>query len=214
MLTVAEFAAQLRSSEGAAFDVTTPQVEVIVNRWVRRLAVASLWVRDERELGPTVAGQDRYVIDPDIIEIHDLVVGADLSERQSVETLFRLGAGSAFLVNGPPWTVYADRADATTGAKLLMLYPIPDSDGVSLTALCAVIPATLGENDTPPFPDDQIETLLNGCKATLYREQDENPDEGATYEALFAQEAEDLRRRRNGMLGGTFRIPSYRDIAP
>jgi hypothetical protein len=215
MLTVDELVDQLRSAEGAGFDVEATQDRNVVNRWARRLAVASLWVRDERELGPSVAGQDRYEIPGDIIEIHDLIFDGELAARKPVEDLFRLGAGSALLTNGPPWTVYADRSDATTGAKLLMLYPPPDDDDLPITALCAVIPGELGPDDSPPFPDDQEETLLNGCKATLYRELDENPDEGATYEALFVQQAEDLRRRRNSMVGsGAFRIPSYRDTVP
>jgi hypothetical protein len=205
---------QLRSAEGAGFDVGVNQTRIVVNRWIKRLAVASLWVRDERELGPTTAGADRYVIPPDIVEIHDLLVGDELAARKSVEDLFQLRSATAFLTGGPPWTVYADRASSTE-QKLLMIYPPPETDGISITALCAITPAELEGGDTPPFPDDHEDTILNGAKSTLYREIDENPDEGDRYEAMFTAQAELLRKQRNLRVGaGAFRIPSYRDVAP
>lgn len=212
MRTFDELVSQLRSAQGAGFDVTAGQAGIVLNRWIKRLAVTSKWIREERELGPSVLNQDLYEIDDDIVDIHELVVAGQPAQRKSIDDLFNLKSGQASLSNGPPWTVFCPRNDAA-GDKFVAIYPVPDVAGASLLALCSVAPPDLSGTSRPPFPDDQEDTLLNGCKATFYRELDENPDEGDRFEQLFRDEAERLRRRGNSRVGsGPFRIPSYRDV--
>jgi hypothetical protein len=200
--------AQLRAAEGGGFDVGTDQARIVLNRWIKRLATISRWVKEERELGPTVSGQDTYAVDPDIVEIELLVVGGAEAERKSRSALFRLKNGSATLRGGPPWIVYA-HSYLADGSKEFSIFPGPDADGTvlsgaSITGLCAVTPGTLSGGDIPPFPDDQEETLLNGAKSELYRTLDEDPDSGDRYEQLFLAAAEDLRRRGNAQVGSGF----------
>lgn len=219
MLTFNQLVAQLRDAQGAGFDVSATQAGIVLNRSIKRLATASKWIREEREFGPAVAGQDTYPIPADIVDIHELIIAGEPSQRASTEDVFRLKAGSVSLRGGPPWTVFCQRSDAT-GTKLLGIFPAPAvneqvAPGASLLALCSVSPADIQGSNVPPFPDDFEDTLLAGAKATLYRDLDENPDEGDIYEQRFDAGAEKLRRRANSRVGnGAFRIPTYRDLVP
>lgn len=212
MLTVSQLVSELRAAEGAGFDVSAIQATLVVDRWIKRLAAVSKWIREERELGPAVAGVDVYEIDNDIVDIHEMVVGGEPAQRVSVTDIFRLKSGQSWLRNGPPWVVFCPKFDSV-GTKMVQVYPAPEV-GTSLLGLCSVMPAgTLANDYVPPFPDDYEETILNGAKSTLYRELDENPDEGDYYEQKFMADAETLRRRANSRVGsGPFRIPSYRDV--
>lgn len=215
MLTFAELVDQLRSPAGAGFDVPKDQAEEVLNRVLKRFASLSKWITEEVELGPTVAGQDIYEVDENIIEIHELYVDGADTQRVSSRDIMRLNAGVSWLRNGPPWTVFTDRETAE-GVKELQIYPVPMADGASLLGFCSVLTPdllapTVNNNFNPPFPDDMEDALLDGARAILYRDLDENPEMGDYYQAKFEAQGEVLRRRGNKRVGsGAFQIKVVR----
>lgn len=201
-----DLVAQLRAAEGAGFDVSATQAGIVLNRWIKRLAALSKWVREERDLGPAVAGVDTYDLDSDIVDLHDLLVDGGDALEVSPTDFFRLKAGTKWLQGGPPWIAYAAR-DTADGTKQFSIYPAPESV-TTIVGLVSIMPGDLSHNQKPPYPDDMEQALLDGAKSTLYAELDENPGASDYYEQKFVTAAELLRRRANSQVGsGFFQAP-------
>lgn len=202
---------QLRSAEGGGWDVSPTQAGVVLNRWIKRLAAISKWVKDEVDLGLTVVGQDTYDCPANVLDLHELVIGGLDTKRESRRNLFKLKNGTAWLV-GPPYAVFAP-VYSSDGTHRFQIYPGPGdtgdvTTGLQMSALCSVVPSDLSGSQAPPFPDDFENTLLTGAKSQFYRELEEDHDTGDRLEAEFLRDAEDLRRRGNTQMSdGFFQIP-------
>lgn len=199
MLTFDELVARLRSPEGGGFNVSPTRAGELVNQAIRRLAVVSEWIIDERELGPTVAGQDLYDLPDVIAKVKGIKIAGDpMWARASTTGLWDLAAGNVRLE--PKFSgAFAQREQGED--KKLGLWPTPGTDGLSIIGLVALTPAPLSGAQVPPFPDDAEDAVQWFAKAIAYEEIDEDLASAQGFRDMALGYAGELKSRNNSRIG-------------
>lgn len=188
------------------FDVAVSMMYGWANE-VHQTAVAdSKYLEDGRLLGTTVAGTAVYDMGTDVVEIIDLYLD-DLSgsgpqdyQATSPRGLWDLKAGRTALTGsaGGRWA----RAFGSAGEKRFELWPVPDSSGVQIQALVAVVPAVMTAGMSPVIPADMHGDLVDGAIALGLLRIDERPASASAFQAKFNAMVVKLRRRRVSQAGG------------
>lgn len=187
-------------SEGG-IDATQTQALAWANDRYRRLVAGAKWRKLFRNIGPTVAAQARYAVADDVVDVLSVRVATSASYKLiSIEELWELQSSESVRITSRG--LFAPSFDDDTNAESVELYPTPDTAGLSITALVAVLPPTLGLTDTPQIPEDYH---LTGIKAGVIADGlkliDEQHAEGSVWEGEFQESIERLRRRRNSRIG-------------
>ena len=182
-------------------DATPAQGLVWANDRYRRLVAGSKWRKLFRDIGPTVAGQSRYAIADDVVDVLSVRVASSAPYRLiSIEELWELQSSASVRITSRG--LFAPAFDDDTNAEAVELYPAPDAAGESITALLAVLPPALAADDTPQIPEDYH---LTGIKAGVVADGlkliDEQHSEASVWEQEFQDSIERLRRRRNSRVG-------------
>jgi hypothetical protein len=191
---------RLRSPEAGGFGISATRAGEVVNEAIRSLASQSQWVMGEVELGETVAGTARYELPANVVDISGLLIGEStawkrVGSKQWWE--FRYGRRS---VPASHSGVFAPMFNEES-ERLVAIFPVPDTTGVTIQALCSLIPADLEEDDIPPFPSDYEQTIMDFAKETLYEEVDEDTVTATVYGNRARARAELLRQRKNSQVG-------------
>lgn len=199
MRTFDELVARLRSPEAGGFGITTTRGGELVLQAIRRLAVVSEWLTDEREIGPTVVDQFLYDLDDDVIDVKGLMIDGDPKyQRVSTTEAWDLAAG-VIPIEARFSGSYSPRISA--GNKKVGISPIPDTAGLSIVALVAIIPDDISGSEVPPFPDDAEDSISRFARAMAYEEVDEDFATADAVEAKALAYAGELHSRGTARVG-------------
>lgn len=182
-------------------DATPAQGLVWANDRYRRLVGGAKWRKLERDLGPTVVDQARYTLADDVVDVLSVRVGGSAPYRLiSIEDLWELQSGESFRTTTRG--LFAPAYDDDSEAEAVELSPTPDTAGLAVKALVAVLPPALGVSDTPKVPEDfHMTGIKAGVIADGLKLIDEQHAEGQVWEGEFTDAVERLRRRRVGRVG-------------
>lgn len=168
---------------------TAAEIKSWINEAYKRMVVRARWRKAQVQLAVTVAGQDTYAV-PDTVE--DIIEGLE--------------------IDGEP--VAWESAYADDGTAEIVLGTVPETAGVSITALAALSPPPLvADADVPIVPGDFHDAIVDGAIATGLRRVEERIAEADSYEGRYLSEIEGLRRRGNMRLNTgpvTLQVAGYR----
>ena len=177
------------------FDAHRDDIAAWANERLSRMVSESLWRAVEREVGVTRAGQAVYPLEPEMVDLRGLRVGAAQYGSASREQMWALQDPTcpATLVGAG---VYAPTFDAD-GNAAIELWPVPSREGVRMTALMAYEPPLLvGGEDVPALPAHFHSYLLDWVIATAYEELDGRWDLADPHERRFEVGIQRLERER------------------
>lgn len=173
------------------FDLTQARGLQILNARYSKMVAEARWLRVTIDMGVTVADQESYAADPDVVELYELQIGGlgyTKARRQDM-IASRLGRLSLRGSGG----VFIPDADGT-GADRFTVYPVPGSPaGDAITAFAAVLPPALALGDVPVVPADFLDGLVEGVIATGLARDAEQLAAADRFEARFNAEVERLR---------------------
>lgn len=207
-MTVAEMTARLQ----AMFDVTTATAEAYINERHRRMVTDAMWRAATSTVATTVADQANYDLPGNVVDVKRIRIdhpsdGVQIFDPVGIEQLWEIDRGQATLtgiggVFAEDWT--------SSGTVQVRLYPAPDTGGLTIKALTALLPGDLASGDSPIVPTEFHPAILDGAIADSYREQESNPGAAERHEQLFLEGVERLRKRKNTRVGGSTRMQLYR----
>lgn len=205
MRTIADAIAQLQGAEAGGFDFSAAQAASLLNEGVKRFAARSEWLKAELELGPTVANQEGYETPENVVKLIGLQVGSITYTATDLRTLWQYKQqGLPARIEG----VYAERFNSDGKIKSFSLLPIPEADGVAVSALAVITPEDLTGDDPLPFPEEYNRGPLEYAKGIAYEDVDENPESGTYFIRRADERADDLRLEAQSRTGrGPYRIP-------
>lgn len=186
--TVEELVDQVRT-EGS-FDLTVEAVLRSFNQQHRRMVAESRCYRQEVSIGPTVDDQAVYLLDPDIIEVTELMVDGVPWKRTGTRSL--AGLRGQLLRTCGVGGVYA-QWPSPAGAEQVMLYPVPVG-GLAVTGVAAMRAPDLVLTDRPMVPPEFHEALVGATIGALIGRVDEGLGAAQTYKDQFEVDIEKLRR--------------------
>lgn len=169
MSVVAELLAGVQ--EDANMDVKEAQaLRWLTGRQRQMCAVAGCY-RKTLDLGPVVAGQSTYALDPGIVEILQVTVG-ELVYGDARHADYAMGERGWLWLTGEGGI--AGREDSAAGAQELRLFPVPSEGSeptpgeAHLSLYCKVeAPAiVVGDDSTVVIPSDYYDALVSGAIAT------------------------------------------------
>lgn len=190
-----------------AFDTSGANVtDETIRTWLdakhREMLVRAKFRKELVELGPTVAGQQGYDIPDRVSEITALQVGGSAEwTRLKIEDFWALLAQQAALTGGSVGAYAETRTTATSlsgaGNAQVALYPTPTAAGLSITALCVVIPSalTIVPDSSLVVPADFYQPLISGAIGMGLERTDARFDISAGFNAQFEQGVQLLKRR-------------------
>lgn len=186
--TVSELLEQVVEEGG--FDISNEAALRAFNQQHRKMVVRSRCLRREMLLGDTVADQQAYSLDPDIVEVLGLTLDGVPWKRTGGRSWAALRAGTSVLrgVGG----VYAEWPDAS-GNEQLVLYPVP-AVPAEMRVLVALRPQDLLTTDHPQVPSEYHEALVDATVGVLLGRVDERLGDAAAWRASFDMAIEELRR--------------------
>lgn len=190
---------------------------------VRQAIAESRWLKQRRDLGPTVAGTSEYAVDIDVIQLKMLRVGTSRPWAQTtLEALWIAEADSnAVSFSGRAPGVYAASfeeeaaQDVDDVPRYVKLWPAPDRSGLKIEATCAVSHKKITA-DTPgtyvlQVPDDLVEQIaVDGAIARGLTLVSERADLAAPFLQRHVDAKAELKRRANSQLGGGVRYVPVR----
>lgn len=193
----ARFKTDLRTLAGVDVDDTV--AGQIVNDRYRMMVGRAKWQMQEVDLGATVAGQERYPIGDDIVDLEELLVGGEPYLRVGTRQLYRLKTGRLRL----SWDVSGAFAPAfdSDGVESVGLFEVPETAGDALLGFAAVLPTPLSGTQLPVVPEDIHPFLRDGCVADGLRLVDERLGEADNLDARFEQGIILLQQRKNSRVG-------------
>lgn len=163
------------------YDVTTTHAAEVANERLKRMVAEAKSLRAIKEIGTTVADQASYSLDPTVVQIIEAkVVYADgqvnYKGEVNISTLWDIDSGEAQVTNSdgyPYWVAIEPDSDSSMTTASFRLYPAPAEDGLEITGLVALRPATItyGSATALPIPTDVEEHLQAGCEAQLSSEE-------------------------------------------
>lgn len=163
----------------------------LINEGMRELAVRSEWTKTTRNLGNTVAGTAAYAIPADVYRILHVAVDnvpVASGDEQMVQSVID---GDLYL---RARAVYYTSFDSS-GVEKLYLYPTPDTDGLTINALCVYRPADLATNGIPPLPAEFHRNIVHYAAFNLLTAP-EDADRRDFYQTQYEMGCERLRQLR------------------
>lgn len=179
------------------------------------------WLKQRRMFGPTVADTDEYVVDDDVIMVRSLRVGRTRPwARTTIEAIWYAEAGDAALTRGcpgafaPSWEEEADQ-DVDDVPKYVKLWPVPDTAGLNVEAVCAVnhkpIVSDTSDSYKLQLPEDLAQKIaVDGAVAIGITRVHERADLAAPYLARYENGKQQLKARANSQVGGGVRYVPVR----
>jgi hypothetical protein len=191
-VNLGQYVSGVRAEGG--IDASEDVVKGWANERLREMVARSKWRMAEINLGATVAGQARYVVADDVVDIEGLMVGSLPYVPVSRQKLWGIKYGDLSVTSGRG--VFAPAPDSS-GVEAIELYPVPDEAGIAIPALVALEPVTLANNsDEPDIPVDLHGYWRDGGLATGLALMDERLAESDRFEARFEQGVEMLSKRK------------------
>lgn len=205
MRTFGEAVAQLQGAEAGGFNFSPAQAALLLNEGVERFAARSEWIRAERNLGPTVAGQEEYSLDDEIVKVKGLEIAGVPYTAVDVLTVWQY---KQFGLPPQMAGAYAERFNEDGKIRAIGLLPVPEEDGQPILSLAVLLPGELTAEDELPFPLEFRRGPLDYAKGIAYEDVDENPESGRFFIERANAKADELRELGNSRLGsGPYRIP-------
>jgi hypothetical protein len=189
---------QLVAAVLAEFDADQAQVEGWANERHRRMVGESLWRGVEKPVGVTVAEQDAYPVDVDMLNLRLLSVNGVTYGQVSPEQMWSVVSGDGWLCGDG---VFSQSYDAA-GVAQVKLWPVPSTDGLVIQGLMAFEPPDLGTNDSPIFPSHLHSYWRDGVYADAYEIVGVRQDLAQIHEGRFERGIEMLARLKVSRLGG------------
>jgi hypothetical protein len=203
--TFGEAVAQLQGAEAGGFNFSPAQAALLLNEGVERFAARSEWIRAERNLGPTVAGQEEYSLDDEIVKVKGLEIAGVPYTAVDVLTVWQY---KQFGLPPQMAGAYAERFNEDGKIRAIGLLPVPEEDGQPILSLAVLLPGELTAEDELPFPLEFRRGPLDYAKGIAYEDVDENPESGRFFIERANAKADELRELGNSRLGsGPYRIP-------
>lgn len=184
-----------------------------LNAAVQRAISKSLYLKQIRQLGPTVANQPDYAVDNDVIQVETVRVnGSRPWGRARLEDLWAaegqpaaaqiLGAPGFF---APSWETEAAQ-DVDDVPHNIRLYRAPTVSGQTIEAICSVmhkqITVATAANYALQLPEDlALEIAVDGAVAIGMLRVHERADLAAPYQARYDTAVADLKTRTNSRIG-------------
>jgi len=175
------------------FDCSQGRAVEIVNHRLDEMLARSEAMEYYKTLGNTTSGTHTYTLTATVLKLKQIVVaystGTALYEGTSYRTLLDIDVGNLYA--GTDEYLYAivhnTDDDATTAS--FRLYPTPAESSVAMMGRYVGLPAdlTYSSGTALPIPLDAHEALLAGCRAELYRRDEDRQDLAASEEARFAE---------------------------
>lgn len=206
MRTFADAEAQLRGAEAGGFAVSQAQAASLLNEGVRRLAAASEWIKAELDLGPTIDGQEQYVLPNNVVKLRGIAVAGQRYARTELLTLWEWKVQGYLPADAVG--AYAERFSEDGKVKTFSLLPIPDG-ALPISGLAAITPADdLSGDDVLPFPEEYNRAVLNFAKGIAYEDLDENPQSATYFIERLEKEGAELKLKGYARTGaGPTRLP-------
>lgn len=182
-------------------DASRATVLSLLNESYGTQLTRSRWLKEVTSLGNTVAGTSDYTVPDGVVEILGLRVGAYEFDPVSIEEMWSLSSQTGSW-NGRDG-VFAPNY-SSTGGTTVTLYPTPTVNGTAITVLSPMIGGDLTDSggSVPVTPSDTHGSLIDGTTALVLLRVDERPDLAQSFQARFDSATEELRRRKNGRVGG------------
>jgi hypothetical protein len=193
------------------FDATTGAVSrATVGSWIndayRQLAAETNFLKALVSLGETVAGTSQYAIPENVLDVRRITVNGVPFIRVGVEQIFDARAFGGRVLGDAGGTF--SPGYATTGARVIEVYPTPDTSGYAIDALATVAGVGMvSETDTPAIPEDFHPALKAKAIAMGLRLIYERHDDADRWELQFSNPGagngavEKLKRRGNSQIG-------------
>lgn len=217
-MTVDEIVAAVAVEGG--FDTTTEDASsAVILSWVnhaRASAVADArWRKAVVSLGTTVAGTAEYDLPERVVKLEQLKVGDSFPYlRVGLSELWEAEANGSWRVTGPHDGAFAatfgedanETSDATDAEARVRLLPVPDSSGLVIEALAAMIPPPLAAGQAAGavgLPADLVRPIcVDGAIEIGYRLVKADPNTAATFKAVWTEARDKLKARANSRIGG------------
>ncbi len=188
------------------FDVSDAQVQQWLLSRARTLNAEAKWMVAPATIGTTVVGQGTYAVSDDLVDLEALFVDGQPYELTSQTQMDQLKAGRLSTRDrafAPSWT--------NEGVPSVILWPVPDTAGLPITCRQVVTyPEPNWATESPRFPRDFDEALINGAVARGLALLDERIADADRFEVLFQAAIPKLRLRRNSRIGkGSIRIAMW-----
>lgn len=203
-MTLDEMVAAVRD-EGGFDDTSSSVVPATIVSWVNtkytEMVEDSKYQKVQRSIGPSVAGEGRYYLGGDIVDVARLQVdNSDAYARGTIEDLWNLRNGHATVTPGYIGA-YIGTFD-TAGNSAITIFPTPVEDGLAINILAAVSPTELAAGaDTPIVPRRYHQAIVEGAIGLGKLRVDERPDLAASREAIFTDAVQKLQRSGNSRIG-------------
>jgi hypothetical protein len=192
-----EIVDEVRAAAGIDVDNAATRISRWLNNLIREMAAASGWVRAFVELGPTVEGQAAYPIPSNVVKIRELRVGEGLPlEQEGVRTAWDLQGGALEAGTRDVFSVSFDG----TGVRQFRLEETPQTSDDPITGYCELYPAAISADESPVFPDEFHDALVEGCIAIGLSRGDEQNADAQYHRDIYAEAKERLRRLANSQL--------------
>lgn len=184
----------------AAADSSAATILGWVNEQYRQMVGDAEWLRAEKSLGPTVAGQELYDLPDAVVHVKRVAIGNNQGWKVvDAEELLDLAWGRASLSSGGAVAVVYDEGSAK---QKLRFWPAPSESGSTISALCSLLPAdlTTAPDTTPAIPVDVHEALADGAIGLGRLRVDERADLAQPYLEKFQAAVGKLIKRRRSRL--------------
>lgn len=186
--------------DSSSSNVSAATILSWVNQRYRDLVAKSKWRKAMLALGPTVAGQAQYAIPENVVDVLSLRVDSSRPwGRTNVDGLWQLTASTSYLT-GPAPGVFVPNFEADDD-QVIELWPVPETAGLDIDALCALLPAALELADTPRVPEDFHESIVDGAIGMGMERIDERHDEAKPFNEKFDAATKELARRQSSRVG-------------
>lgn len=181
-----------------------------INEAVQSAVADAQWLKQVRDLGPTVEDEAQYLIDSDIVQVHRLRVNgskpwvpAELSE------IWELEAGPGWVKNAPG--AYAQGFDSEAAQdtsnvqKWVRLWPAPTVAGYSIEGICAVEHPEIAVSDTTEIqlPADLVRQIaVDGAISLGLLYAHGRGDLAASFASSYSTAVKSLEKRGRSRIGG------------
>ncbi|RJQ12080.1 MAG: hypothetical protein C4558_02440 [Dehalococcoidia bacterium] len=194
-MTAAELVDEVRN--GAGFDVPDPETRILrwINHCIREAVAESEWLIATPSLGTTVADQNTYTLSPTIVTVKDLRIGPNGRpwEIEGIRTIWDLQAAEVTLNPKIPG-VFAQTASDDGTTKQIVLYPTPDTSGLTIEGAAAIYPSDISGSTEPPFPDEfHLPICVHGAIAFGASFSDEANANAEYHRGIYQQGKDSLK---------------------
>lgn len=180
--------------------VSDAEAGVLVNQRYRELVTQAKFLEKIISLGTTVANQAAYNFpETDLVQVEYVYIGSTRYNRVGLDELHEVESGRAFLDDWRFGIVspYFDSA----GTAQFRLYPAPGTAGDTITGVVVDTPAALVNGQSPVTPVDFDQVIIDGARALVYDEEDEDGGNRDRLEARFDRGVARLQGRKNTRIG-------------